>query len=236
MAASSTITYERKNTVRRDQLIIDNVDYVARILSTMALRAKSADDRESLNSAGLLGLVEAANSFDPAKGIAFRTFAYPRIRGAILDELRKQSPVSQRVLGKIKQLRKAYERLQPPVTPELLSSETGLPIDQILECLEAMRFVKPEGWNDLSDVVHGSWREQPASPESQAEQAELRNLLAEAMEQLPEKERLVLTLYFTEEMNLAEIGLTLDVSESWASRLLASAKFRLQEIVRCKTK
>ncbi len=94
----------------------------------------------------------------PSKGVPFRTFAYSRIRGAIVDEFRKQSPVSQLVLGHIGIVKKAFESLEPPVTPEKLAKTSGLTLEQVVTCLEAMRFIKPDDWNDLSDVVHGSWR------------------------------------------------------------------------------
>lgn len=217
-------------------MILDNVGYVARILSTMAFKATSEEARENLNSAGVVGLVEAANSFDPSQGISFRTFAYQRIRGAIVDEMRKLSPVSQTVLNHIGQIKKIYERLEPPVLPETLAEESGLSLEQVVTCLEAMRFIKPDDWNDLSDVVHGCWRSSPTSVEHEAEAEELKQMLAEAIESLPERERLVLTLYYMEELNLAEIASVFDLSESRVSRVLASARFRLQEAMRCKTK
>ena len=219
----------------RDRLILDNVDYVARILSTMTFVVSHDEARENLHSAGVLGLVEAANSFDPSLGIAFRTFAYPRIRGAIVDELRKQAPVSQSVLQQIGIVRKAFESLEPPVTPELLANSTGLSLEQVSVCLEAMRFIKPDNWNDLSDVVHGSWKSSSDSPNHEVEADELKSILAKAIAGLPEKEMMVLTLYYLEELNLAEIGQVLDLSESRVSRVLAAAKFRVQEVIRCKT-
>ena len=201
----------------------------------MAFFVADEEQRENLNSAGVLGLVEAANKFDQSHGIAFRTYAFPRIRGAIVDELRRQSPVSQQVLQQIGIVRRAYESLEPPVTPEALSAKTGLTLEQVVTSLEAMRFVKPDNWNDLSDVVHGSWRHAKSNPEDAVVAAELEGILADGIESLPEQERLVLTLYYKEELNLAEIGKVLDLSESRVSRILAAAKFRLQEIVKCKT-
>ena len=219
----------------RDQLVLENVDYVGRILSTMTFFVKNRDARENLHSAGILGLVQAASSYDHTHGVAFRTFAYPRIRGAIVDELRKQSPLSPRVMRQVNTIKQLCETLEPPITPELLARQSGFTNEEVLECLEAMRFIKPDHWNDLSDVVHKSWRTSVDSPEDLAEKEEIGRLLAELIEQLPEKERLVLTLYYKEELNLAEIGAVLELSESRTSRLLASARFRLKEAVRWKT-
>lgn len=235
MNAAIPTTYKRTPQQDRDRLILDNIDFVARILSTMTFMIGDDEARENLHSAGVLGLVEAANAFDPSHGVPFRTFSFPRIRGSIIDELRKQSPVSQAILQNIGIVRRTYEALEPPVTPELLADKSGLTLEQVVTCLEAMRFIKPDHWNDLSDVVHNSWRSNENSPASEAETAELQKLLAESIESLPERECLVLTLYFKDELNLAEIGKVLDLSESRVSRILAAAKFRLQEMIRCKT-
>jgi RNA polymerase sigma factor for flagellar operon FliA len=196
---------------------------------------KNDEYRENLHSAGILGLVQAAASFQVEQGVAFRTFAYPRIRGAIVDEMRKQAPVSPRVMRQISTIRKLCESLEPPITPELISDQSGLSVSEVVECLEAMRFIKPDNWDDLSDVVHKTWRTSIDSPEDLAEKEEIGELLAEMVEQLPEKERLVMTLYYSEELNLAEIGAVMGVSESRTSRLLASARFRLGEKIRWKT-
>lgn len=232
----ATNTY-RKAAKNNDleRLILDNIDYVGRLLSTMSIAVRSEDDRENLRSAGILGLVEAANSFDPNQKVRFRTFAFPRIRGAIIDQLRKLSPVSQKVMRHVGMLRSAYERLEPPVSPEQLAEETGMDLEQVITGLEAMRFMKTEDWNDFSSIVHGSWRAQSVDPQQLFEDQELKEILMEAIKELPERERLVLTLYYADELNLAEIGAVIDLSESRVSRVLAAAKFRLQEIVRSKT-
>lgn len=219
----------------QDRLVLEHIDYVGRILSTMTFFVKSPEQRENLHSAGILGLVEAAAKFDASQGVAFRTFAYRRIRGAIVDELRKQSPVSARVMKKLKVIKRLCETLEPPITPEQLSRQSGFPIADVQECLEAMRFIKPDNWDDLSDVVHQTWRTNVDSAEDLAEREEIAEMVADLIMQLPEKERLVMTLYHKEELNLAEIGAVLGVSESRASRLLAEARFRLKEAIRWKT-
>ncbi|QEF98526.1 RNA polymerase sigma-D factor [Stieleria maiorica] len=237
MKATLETTYKASPSTQsdRDRLVLDNIDYVGRILSTMTFFSKNDDHRENLHSAGILGLVQAAASFDPDQGVAFRTFAYPRIRGAIVDELRKQSPVSPRMMRHVGTIKRLCETLEPPITPEQLAQRSSLSIEVVLECLEAMRFIKPDDWNDLSDVVHKTWRTSIDSPEDLAEKEEIGELLAELIEQLPEKERLVMTLYYAEELNLAEIGAAMGLSESRTSRLLAAARFRLKEAIRWKT-
>lgn len=230
---SATKAYKKASIEQlREQLILDNVDYVRKILSTLTVGLPDNYDKENLEQAGIVGLVETANSFDPGRGVSFRTYCYPRIRGAIVDEMRKNSPVPQQMLAHIKQVKEAYERLDAPVTPEDLARETGLSVEKISQVLEAMRFSKPQNWNDLYCNVHSGWKSGEQSPEFDLEKTELKKVMADCIEKLPDRERLVLTLYFTEDLTLSEIGQVIEVSESRASRILAAAKFRLKEYVK----
>ncbi len=219
----------------REKLIIDHLGYVRRILSSLMAGLPSHVDRDSLESAGVVGLVEAANNFDPTRGINFKTFSFPRIRGSILDELRRNSPLSQQMLQQVSKVRAAWEKLEPPVMPEDLARETGYSLEQIEKCLEAIRFTTPQDWNDLYCTVHSTWRSDESAPSSRLEQEEARTVLAEAITRLPERERLVVTMYYADELRLAEIGEVLGISESYTSRVLAAAEFRLKELVRAAT-
>ena len=129
----------------------------------------------------------------------------------------------------------AYQQLAPPVTPEDLARKTGLSLDQVHEALEASRFLAPQSWNDLHCVLHSSWREAAEQPGKQLEQDEVKRILTSCIEKLPEKLRLVLTLYYTEDLTLGEIGTVLGFSESYTSRLLSEATFNLKELYRKET-
>ena len=224
-------TYKKASSEQiRDQLILDNVDYVRKILSTITAGLPKHYDRENLEQAGIVALVETANTFDASRGVSFRTYCFPRIRGAIIDEMRKNSPVPQKMLEHIKQVKAAYEKLPPPVTPEDLADETGLGVEKISQVLEAMRFSKPQNWNDLYCTIHPGWQEGEEQPGHRLERNELKTLLADCIEKLPERERLILVMYFTEDLTLAEIGSVIGISESRVSRVLAAAKFRLKEM------
>lgn len=215
----------------RERLILDNLVYVRKILSTLTVGLPPNYDKENLEQAGIVGLVETAKSFDPSRGVSFRTYCYPRIKGAIVDEMRKNSPVPQLMLGLISEVKSAYERLESPASPEDLARETGMPVERIHKVLEAMRFSKPQNWNDLFCNVHSGWRSNESSPDHEMETQELKVVMADCIEKLPDRERLVLTLYFSEDLTLGEIGKVIGISESRASRNLAAAKFRLKELV-----
>ncbi len=229
---SATQAYQRASQhAQRDELIYEHLDYTRKIVSTLTVGLPKHVDRENLEQAGFTGLVEAAQNFDPSLGVKFRTFAYQRIRGAVIDELRKNALVPQQMIEFIDRVKQAYDALQGPVTPEMLADATGLPLATIQEVLEALRFMQPQSWNDLFCHVHSSWKHSAELPEREIEARETKAHIADCIERLPERERLILTLYYTEDLTLAEIGEVLGLSESRASRILASAKFRLKELI-----
>ena len=124
---------------QREHLIVNNLSLVRHILGRLSARLPHGMDLDNLEAAGVLGLVEAANRFEPDRGIRFKTFAYTRIRGAIYDELRRNSPFPQELLEKIARIRKLLQALPPPVSVETLSLQSGLTEDDVTECQAAIR-------------------------------------------------------------------------------------------------
>ncbi len=218
----------------RDELIVQHVDFVRHVLSKMIASLPNGVDAENLESAGILGLVEAAQQFEPSRGVAFKTFAYPRIRGAIIDELRRNCPLPQQMLKAVAEVRRACETLEPPVTPEAISEATSLTASQVEECLVAIRLTRLGVWDE---IIHGSHttRASMDDPEACVELKEAKQLVAECIQMLPEQERVVISLYYLEDLRLKEIGTVLKLSESRISRVLAKAEFRLKEFVRART-
>jgi RNA polymerase sigma factor for flagellar operon FliA len=225
-----------KNALQKreqDGLILEHMEYVRQLLGKMLGGLPTGVDIENLEAAGTLGLIEAARKYDPGRGVTFKTFAYQRIRGAILDELRRNCPLSQQKMQQIAAVQRACESLQPPITPEDIAKESGLSVSTVEECLEAVRLTQPEPWNDLKCMVHDRWnRGGHRTPEAEAERNEIKQILADGIEELPERERLVVTLYYLEDLRYKEIGNVLNLSESRVSRLLTRAEFRLRELVR----
>lgn len=218
----------------RDQLILEHLSYVRHILGKMLGSLPDSVDSENLESAGILGLVEAAGQYDPSRGAAFTTFAYQRIRGAILDELRRNCPVPQGILQNWALIRDASVHMDPPLTPEKIARATGLTVSNVEDCLAAMRLTRPENWADeLSEIPTPADREIQVDAESHRDDE--RRVLADAIELLPEKMRLAVTMYHVEDMRMKEIGQVLGVSESRVSRLLAAAELQLKSIVNRRT-
>jgi RNA polymerase sigma factor for flagellar operon FliA len=229
MESATKVYREVSNNQRRDALITEHLDFVQRIYGSLAANLPSDVDEENLKSAGVLGLIEAAQNYDPQRGVAFKTFAYPRIRGAIIDELRRNSPLSQRLLQRIGIVRSILERFEPPVSPEILARETGWTPAEVEECLEAMQLTRSQSLDELEQVAQNQIQSRFLAPDERMQREETLIQLADAIAALPERERVVLTLYHQQGLLLKEIGQVLDVSESRVSRILAQAQFRIQE-------
>jgi RNA polymerase sigma factor for flagellar operon FliA len=210
----------------RDQLIVDHLDFVRHVLGRIVAGLPKGVDCENLEAAGVLGLVEAAGQFDPARGVPFKTFSYPRVRGAILDELRRNCPLPQQMLQRWAIIRRAAGPGASLPDPEILAQRTGLPVEEVEECLDAIRLTRPESWREELSSNGVYRRIDPAEGLEKADQA---SQLATAIEQLPRTDRLVVSMYHLDEMRLKEIGEVLNLSESRVSRILSRAEQRLRE-------
>jgi RNA polymerase sigma factor for flagellar operon FliA len=219
---------------QRDTLILDHLALVRHIVGRLQAKLPRGMDIENLEAAGVLGLVEAANRFDPQRGNRFETFAYMRIRGAVFDELRRNCPLPQDLLERVALVRDAYREILPPVTVERLAEATGLAAEDVEECLAAIRLTRVSSWEDLAGPANFHRPLAEDQPARQAEDAERKQLLSEGIAHLPERERRVVTLYYLEDLRLKEIGVLLGLSESRVSRLLKTALFNLAEFLRAR--
>jgi RNA polymerase sigma factor for flagellar operon FliA len=191
---------------RRDRLILDHLPLVKHAIGRLIGRLPPGVDVENLESAGVLGLVEAATRFDPERGVKFETYAYLRIRGAVVDELRRNSSLPQQVLEQVARVRRAYQQLPAPVTIEALADGTGLSADEVVDCLAAMRLARTVSLDKLARTPDHEPASGEAAPTQHVERVELREQLAQAIAALPERQRLVVTLYYLEDLRLKEIG------------------------------
>lgn len=214
----------------REALILDNMQFAQKIVSSMIPHLPAGVDKDDLYSASLLGLTEAAHKFVATRGVSFRTFAYPRIRGAVVDQLRKNSQLPQKVLKNIRIIREAIESIEPPATPELISQATGLTENQVEESLCAMKICTPESWDEIGGFSYRTVE----NPALHAENGEILEQMADCIELLPEREKTVLIMYHLDSMLLKEIGEVFNISESRASRVLTRAELRLRQFLEAK--
>lgn len=213
----------------RDQLIMDHLSYVGHILGKLLNQLPPGVDAQNLESAGILGLIEAAEQFDPSRRVEFKTFSYQRIRGAILDELRRNCPLSQQMLQKIAHLRQVRGDLQESASVEQLADASGYSVEEVTQCMQAARLTRPETWNDAVRIRgHIGDNDQ----DSRLEREEMQKVLADGIEQLPERMRIAIALHYNEGLKLKEVGEVLNLSESRVSRILDAARTRLQEYAR----
>jgi RNA polymerase sigma factor for flagellar operon FliA len=190
---------------------------------------------DDLVSAGTIGLLKAARDFDASHQAEFKTYAYIRIKGAVLDELRRASLLPSGVNKQVRQAqelsRKIVEETGSLPTDEELARRLNVPIDDVYQLFEnarAQHFVSIDGFAEeqpaLGEVLAAA---DTAAPDSRLERAELLERLTEAMQELDQRRLQVIVLYYQQQLTMKQIATLLDVTESRVSQLHASALFSL---------
>lgn len=220
----------------RDRLVMEHVGLVRALAGRLAHRVPSQVEVSELISVGVLGLIDAASRFKPTLGVPFDAFARRRIHGAMLDALRDLdwAPRSVRKMGRTMDgtvARLRHELGREPEEKEIAGAlnvsetEYGRILDQLktAELAVIRQSTTEDGTSSLEIAVDPG-----EGPYARLEREELRQLLAEAIKDLPERERHILALYYHEEMTLAEIGEVIGVGESRVSQLRTQAIGRLR--------
>jgi RNA polymerase sigma factor for flagellar operon FliA len=217
----------------RDKLILDHIPLLQHIVGRMSFDSPGRIQRDDLFGWGMRGLIEAADAFDPARGLQFSTFAFPRIRGAILDELRSLDFLPRGRRDRLREVERAIAELEQtqgtPPAPEELAKHLGTTTEEIDEVLHSARVASWASLEGGPSDEFGALLSDPRSedPVGSAEWNELKALLIRAMADLPEPEKTVITLYYAEELLLKEIGEILGVTESRVSQIHSRALYRL---------
>ncbi|MEI6205603.1 MAG: FliA/WhiG family RNA polymerase sigma factor [Desulfuromonadales bacterium] len=224
----------------REQMIVDHIPLVRYLVGRVTSHLPHHIDTQDLMSAAMIGLINAADRFDSNRGVLFKTFAEQHVRGTILDELRSYDVLSRSMRDKYKrlehELRLLEHRLGRNPTSEEVAAELAISLDEYFELLDdvhAFTFISlDDSWEDedghplcLADVL---CENEAKSPQQQVIMMQLAEALGQAIEALPEKERLAVTLYYSEDLNLKEIGETLGLTESRISQLISQAMVRLR--------
>lgn len=218
-----------------DQLVVDHIDLVKRIAHHLLARLPSTVDLDDLVQAGLIGLIEASGNYDASKGASFETYAGIRIRGSMLDEVRKLDWTPRSVHQKHRHVSQAIHSLEgrlgrSPVEREI-AEELEISIDEyhrILADSSSCRLFSIEQPSESYDTRIDVPEASTAEPDQRLSGDDLRTAVAQAVLDLPEREQLVLSLYYHRELNLKEIGAVLSVSESRVSQIHGQALHRLR--------
>ena len=232
-------SYRTIDEAEREELIRSFLPLVKRVVHRLAGRLPAEVDIKEMLNSGIIGLVDALEKYDPRHETNFSTYAQFRIRGAILDSFRSQDWAPRSLRHKAHKLESAYQKLEQklgrPAKDEEVAEEMGLDIESLQKMLGEVSGVVMLSFEELG-FGHGEERFQadewlPAGnpdPLNDLLETERVEIIARALDRLPEKERLVITLYFYEELNLKEIGEIIGVTESRASQIRSRALIRLR--------
>ena len=236
-------SYRSISEDEREELIRSFLPLVKRVVHRLAGRLPAEVDIKEMLNSGIIGLVDALEKYDPRHETNFSTYAQFRIRGAILDSFRIQDWVPRSLRHKAHKLENVYLRLEQefgrPAEDQEVAKELGVDMDTLQKMLNEVTGVVMLSLEELG-FGHGEERlnadeSLPTSrpdPLNKLLQGERVEIVARALDRLPEKERLVITLYFYEELNLKEIGEIIGVTESRASQIRSRALLRLRSYLK----
>lgn len=219
----------------KSALLEQHTVLVKRIAYHLLARLPASVQVDDLIQSGMIGLLEASNNFDHTKGASFETFAGIRIRGAMLDEIRRGDWTPRSVHKNSRMVSDAIKTLESElgrdVTDKEVADKLDLSLNDYHHILNDVSSGKVIGIDDLGvseDAINLEHQSTSNEPYNQIEQVVFKRALSECISTLPERESLVLSLYYDEELNLREIGRVIDVSESRVSQIHSQAMHRLK--------
>ncbi len=232
---SSTDLYQQVHN-NSEALVLAHLGLVKRVALHLKVRIPAFMELDELIQVGMIGLLEAARAFDVQKGIDFENFAVSRVRGAILDEVRNLSSLPRSAVAFNKSENKAIHTLASELgrapTQSELAEHLGEDLDQYQKKRGTAKRFETFSMEVMTEEVMNIADERSRQPDAIVEHHELLSAVEDAIETLSEREQLLLSLYYIEELNLKEIGVTLGVTESRVSQLLSAIVKKLRSHLR----
>lgn len=222
----------------REQLIIEYSQLVKLVAGRLSMYLGYNVEYDDLVSYGIFGLIDAIDKFDLTKNVKFETYASLRIRGAILDQIRKMDWIPRTVRQRQRKMDEAIKQIEmrtgKNATDEELAAELGLSQDELCNWQSQLKVTNVVSLNEFEEngpepVIEQAHQSRFSQPEEVVEETELKQTLIESLEVLTEKERKVIELYYYEELTLKEISKVLEVSESRVSQLHTKALNKMRK-------
>ena len=226
---------KKMNKQNQNELIARHAPLVKRIAYHLMSRLPPSVQADDLIQAGMIGLLEASRNYDAGQGASFETYAGIRIRGAMLDEIRRNDWAPRSVHRKARKVadavRKIESREHRDARDHEVAEQLGLTIDDYHKTLQAASGYLVMSFEDIGadgEAFAAQLADRSSGPVDGVQNEDFKRSLSDAIASLPERERLVMTLYYDEELNLREIGAVIGVSESRVSQIHSQALIRLQ--------
>lgn len=234
--SSGASLYQQVQSDSMSEVVVSHAPLVKRIAHHLLMRMPSSVQLDDLVQSGMIGLLEAARKYDVSKGASFETYAGIRIRGAMLDEIRRGDWAPRSVHRKSREVADAVRAVESRTGADAkdheVAKELGIDLEAYHHILQDSSGSRLFSFDDLTenagDSALESVNEEISGPSEELQHESFRSHLAQAIEGLPEREKLVLSLYYDEELNLKEIGEVLGVSESRVSQIHSQAALRLR--------
>ncbi len=227
--------YAAMQTGSSDDLVIQHVPLVKRIAFHLMGRLPDSVQVDDLIQAGMIGLLEAIKNYDVSQGASFDTYAGIRIRGSMLDEVRRSDWTPRSVHKKSRMVSEAIKELENKLGRDArdveIAEHLGLEVkeyNQILQDSVGCKTFSVEQLAESGDFIYGEAEKDSVEPIDLLVEENFQQVLAQEIMRLPERERLVVSLYYDAELNLREIGEVLNVSESRVSQISSQAMLRLR--------
>ena len=246
-AARQVKAYEAviQQSASRDELILEHMPQIKYIAHRISAKLPSHVELNDLVSAGVLGLLDAVEKFDPTRGVKFKTYAELRVKGAILDSLRNLDWAPRSLRKRSKDLEKVYKELEQrrgrPASDKEVCDELGISLEEFYELVDQIKGLNLGSFHEMASQEDDRNSEPlikyiPDAPQMDPffvfHKSEIRHLLGNAIDALPKKERLVVSLYYFDALTMKEIGKVLGVNESRVSQLHTKAMLRLRTKLR----
>lgn len=231
---------DKTNKAARDTLIVQYIYLIRYVVGRVKVTLPATISIEDIAGYGVEGLINAIERYSPQKNTRFETYALIRIRGAILDRIRAQDFLPRSVREKIKDIKAAQEKLKQdlgrmPTTTEVANYLDMEPdkVNQLLaeDTTMTSLYDKRGNTDDSVEIIDTIQDENKLNPQEKAEEQNVKQELEKALKRLPERERIIMVLYYQENMTLKEIGETINMSESRVCQLHAQGIMKLKNIL-----